>query len=272
MKDLNWDQMRQSLLHESQFRKTPQDWDSKAVSFSKRTPASCYAEKFIQLLSPTKEWSVLDVGCGPGTISLPLSPLVKHITAVDFSPGMLEILQNRSQNLKYNNISPQLLSWDDDWQKKHITRHDITIASRSLAVRNLQTALAKLTAFAKKGVYITDRVGTGPHDPFAFKAIGRTIPDHPDYIYTINLLYQMGHHAEVRFIRLENTLYCSSPDEALEAFSWMFKDLSTKERKLLQQYVNSITKKSNNGSYVVQKQYYPIWAFIYWPTKQNVSR
>jgi len=263
--DLNWNEMRQSAMKKSCCPKKSQDWDKKAPSFSCRTNHSYYTEKFIRMLKPAQDWSVLDAGCGPGTIALPLSSLVKQITAFDFSPKMLKILNHRAAEQNINNISTRLLSWDEDWRRQKIATHDIAIASRSLNVSNLKSILEKLTTHARKGVYITDRVGSGPHDPNAFRAIGRDLPQNPDYIYTVNLLYQMGHNAEVNFIRLEDTLSCKSSTEAVETYSWMFKNITQPEQKLLEKYVQSVTSRNNDGTYTVHRQHTPCWAFIHWP-------
>ncbi len=253
-------------MKESYYTKKSQDWDKKAPSFSFRNNHSCYIKKFIQLLNPSKEWSVLDAGSGPGTVALPLSQYVNQVTAFDFSPKMLEILNERALKDKVGNIFTQLLSWEDDWQKAAIGAYDVAIASRSLGVRDLKSALIKLTNHAQRKVCITDRVGTGPHDPYAFRAIGRPLPQSPDYIYTVNLLYQLGHRAEVHFIHLEDTLNCKSIGEAVEAYSWMFKKMKPAEQELLDKYVRSITTKNNDGTYTVNKQHTPVWAFISWPT------
>lgn len=140
----------------------------------------------------------------------------------------------------------------------------MAIASRSLSVDDLRSALEKLTRFAKKEVVITDKVGHGPFDPEAFSAVGRELKTGPDYIYTINLLYQMGIHANVNFIPLESTLPCSSIEEAMDYYAWMFHDLNSEEKKRLKKYVQSITTSTDAGALAVHRKHVPTWAFIRW--------
>jgi SAM-dependent methyltransferase len=265
LKDIDWNLLWQKAREEKpQKSKGVGDWDRRAASFFKRNAHSLYNRKFIALLKPEKSWTVLDIGCGPGTLALPLSRQVKRVTALDFSPGMLAILKQQAEKDHIQNISPHTLSWTDDWGKKGITPHDVTIASRSLAVKDLRPALEKLTRFATQSVIITDRVGHGPLDPKAFQAVGRELKTGPDYIYTINLLYQMGICATVDFILLEDSQTYSSLDEAVESHLWMFRDLTETERKRLKKYVRSITTSTDDGRYRIHREYVPAWAFIRW--------
>ena len=111
---------------------------------------------------------------------------------------------------------------------------------------------------------VTDKVGHGPFDPQAFSAIGRKLDTGPDYIYTVNLLYQMGIKASVNFIRLEESLPCKDIEDAMDYYMWMFPDLNEDEKKQLKKYVQSITTSTNDGKYTIQRKQVPTWAFISW--------
>jgi SAM-dependent methyltransferase len=262
---IDWNELwKQARAEKSYISKKAGDWDKKAPSFAKRNSISLYINKFIELLNPEPSWSVLDIGCGPGTLAIPLASTVKSISCLDFSPKMLEILAERVGEKKLPNISAHQLSWTDEWQHHGIKTHDIALASRSLAVDDLRPALEKLTKFSRKKVVITDKVDHGPFDPEAFLAVGRELKTGPDYIYTINLLYQMGIHASIDFIPLESTLPCSSIEEAVDYYMWMFHDLTNVEKKRLKKYVQSITTSTNDGTLAVHRKHIPTWAFISW--------
>ena len=259
--NLLWKQAKSKKTWKS---KKAADWDKKALSFAKRTSTSCYTERFLDLLSPRSEWSVLDAGCGPGTLALPLADSVRRVTGLDFSEKMLEILASKADERGLTNISLQHCSWDDDWQAHGIRPHDIAIASRSLAVADLKSALIKLTAHARSLVAVTDRVGPGPFDPDAFAAIGRPLSTGPDYIYTINLLHQMGYLPKIDYIELEKEIDYRDEQEAMEGYLWMFRDLDSEERKQLKNYLRSITTLNDDGSVTIHRSRPPIWAFISW--------
>lgn len=259
--NLLWKQAKSKKTWKS---KKAADWDKKAPSFAKRTATSIYIDRFLDLLNPQPEWSILDAGCGPGTLALPLASQVRKVSGIDFSKKMLDILAQKAAEQRLDNISLHHCSWEDNWQQHGIAPHDVAIASRSLAVVDLKTALVKLTAHARTKVVITDRVGHGPFDPDAFAAIDRPLSTGPDYIYTINLLYQMGYLPKIDYIELEKEVHYSNEQEALQGYLWMFRDLEAGEKKLLKNYLHSITTLNKDGSVTVKRSSPPIWAFISW--------
>ncbi len=259
--NLLWKQKKNKKTWKS---KKAADWDRKASSFAKRTSTSCYIPRFLDLLAPRSDWSVLDVGCGPGTLALPLAARVRRVSGLDFSKKMLEILRQKADEKGLKNITLYHGSWQDDWLALGIAPHDVAIASRSLAVTDLKAALVKLTSHARKKVVVTDRVGHGPFDPDAFTAIGRTLSTGPDFIYTFNLLHQMGYLPSVDYIELEKELCYPTAREALESYLWMFRDLDDREKKLLKNYVRSITTTNDDGSVTTHRRHPPVWAFISW--------
>ncbi len=259
--NLLWKQAKSKKTWKS---KKAEDWNKKALSFAKRTSTSQYNKRFLDLLSPRPEWSVLDVGCGPGTLALPLAPCIHKVTGLDFSGKMLAILNQKATEKKINNITLHQCAWNDDWHEHGIRPHDVVIASRSLAVADLKAALVKLTAYARGLVAVTDRVGSGPFDSDAFAAIGRPLSTGPDYIYTVNLLYQMGYLPKIDYIELEEEVAYCDEQEALEGYLWMFRNIDAKERKQLKKYLRSITTLNKDGSVTIHRSRPPIWAFISW--------
>ncbi len=267
--NLLWKQAKSKKTWKS---KKADDWNKKALSFAKRTSTSLYTERFLDLLAPRPEWSVLDAGCGPGTLALPLADSVRRVTGLDFSEKMLEILAKKATERNISNITLHHCAWDDDWQAHGIRPHDVAIASRSLAVSDLKSALIKLTSHARSLVAVTDRVGPGPFDPDAFTAIGRPLSTGPDYIYTVNLLHQMGYLPKIDYIELEKEVYYSDEQEALEGYLWMFRDLDTEERKQLKKYLRSISTLNDDGSVTIYRSRPPIWAFISWtPSRRSID-
>ncbi len=268
LEDIDWNILWQQARKKKSWKSKGVDgWNRRAASFARQATRSVYTEKFLAMLQPQKTWSVLDIGCGPGTLALPLAGLVRRVTALDFSANMLALLKQQAQDQGIVNISTHKLAWEDDWQPQGITPHDLTIASRSLAVRDLRAALERLTSYARKAAVITDQVGSGPFDPAAFRAIGRQLRTGPDYIYTVNLLYQMGFQACVDFIRIEEKQPYASFAEALARFTWMFNDLTTHEEKRLKNYVRSIIATAADGTVFLHRDHVPTWAFIRWMPK-----
>ena len=265
IQDLDWNLLwQQARKKKTSPSRESADWDKKAASFARRTTGSVYTKKFLALLNPRPEWSILDIGCGPGTLALPLATCCRQVTALDFSGNMLTILKKRVSQQNLKNISTHQVSWQDDWKQHGIKPHDVAIASRSLAVPNLKKALIRLSSYGTRKICITDRVKHGPKDPDAFAAVGRELPSGPDYIYTINLLYQMGYLPTISYIELEKTLTYTSLDEALSNYLWMFSELDDNERQRLKSYILSIAQQHTDGTVTIQRRHVPTWAFISW--------
>ncbi|WP_310600176.1 class I SAM-dependent methyltransferase [Desulfobulbus sp.] len=263
--DIDWSRLWQQAQAERSWQpKGVADWDERAASFARRTGQSAYADAFLALLKPEPDWSVLDVGSGPGTLALPLAAKVRTVTCIDFSPKMLAILADRAERNRLDNIATLPLSWDDDWRACGLLSHDLVIASRSLAVADLGAALRRLNEFAAHRVAVTDRVGAGPHDPDAFAAVGRPLHPGPDYIFTVNILYEMGCLATVDFIRLEETARYRNLEQALARYHWMLPELDTRETKRLQAYIRSIARNCDDGSIALHPRHVPTWAYITW--------
>ena len=266
--DIDWDKMwRESRAHKSWQKKKSSDWDRRAASFAERNLDSPFVAQFISHLRIEPEWSVLDVGSGPGTLAIPLAGQVRRVTALDYSAGMLAELEKRARKAGRDNITTVQGSWSDDWQALSIPRHEVAIASRSLSVEDLRGALSKLNDWASKGVYVVDRVGAGPFDPDLFAALGRNFEPGPDYIFTLNILYTLGIHARVDFISQESSRSFASREEALQSYRWMVDDLTALEETRLAAYVDARLSQLDEKTWQLTRQSPPQWALIWWHTE-----
>ncbi len=74
-------------------------WDVVAEGYSEVTVGlfRTYSETALDLASLKPEHRIADIGCGPGTLALVAADKVAGITAVDFSEGMIGVL-NRTLN------------------------------------------------------------------------------------------------------------------------------------------------------------------------------
>jgi len=263
--DLDWHKLWQNArAKKSWTAKKPADWDKKSISFAKRNSASPFVDLVLQHIPVNPDTTVFDGGSGPGTLSLPLANKVKSVTAMDYSKGMLEVLNARTKKQGVTNVRTVLGSWEDDWEALQIKKHDICIACRSLSVNNLTDALAKLDQYAKRAVFVVDRINPTPFDNGAFEAISRPFRSGPDYIYTINTLYSMNIHPNVTIISLGLETQYSDLAAAMESYRWMFKDLTEEEEHILTNYIISNSRTTENGELILKRSHPLRWALIWW--------
>jgi len=263
--DIDWNELISIQRNKRPEKKEPgpQYWNKRAASFVDHVGKTNYPDAFLKIMEPKADWTVLDMGCGGGTLALPLSNRVKEITAVDYSDHMLAMLGDEIKRRDVNNIKTLKASWDDNWEEKGIRRYDVAIASRSLSVDDLQGAIIKLINCAHRRVYISTVVGDGPYDRKIFDAIGRELIQAVDYIYIYNLLFQMGIHASISFIHEETAKTFDDLDEARDSLKWMLYEITPQEEDKLDRYLheNMIIK---NGKKVFNYRKRFKWAVLSW--------
>ncbi|MCE5335846.1 MAG: class I SAM-dependent methyltransferase [Desulfobacteraceae bacterium] len=241
----------------------PKYWDKRAVEFARHASSSGYVGQFLEIMKPEPNWSVLDVGCAAGTLSVPLAPLVRSITAMDSSPAMLGLLDERCRKEGIGNIRPVKCGWEDDWDAFGIGDHDVAIASRSLIVDDLRGGILKLQSRARKRVYLSTLVDDGPHDRKIVEAVGRTFRSGPDYIIVYNLLRQMGVYANVAFtINREEKIF-SGIKEAEKAVRWMLHAMTPEEETRLRNHLAGCLIRCDGGWKLPYRREVR-WAVLWW--------
>lgn len=263
LKNLDWNRLwKAKLASRPSLRRNASFWDGRAPAFAKSTETA-YSDQLLDLMKPEAHWTVLDMGCGSGTLAVPLAGKVASVTAVDFSQEMLAVVRKRCAEEGISNVKTIHGSWEEDWEKLGIGAYDTAIASRSLVVDDLQASILKLNAVARKRVYIVTVTGDGPRDRRVFDAIGKPCEPGADYIYCYNLLYQVGIRANVAFIEeIRNRTY-ESPEEAALSMQWMFGDLTDSEKEKIADYVREHLIPSS-GAWRFSYSQIIRWAVMWW--------
>jgi len=238
-------------------------WNGRAREFSEHAASTGYPAAFLRIMKPRKSWTVLDMACGGGTLAIPLARKVKAITAVDFSERMLEIVEQRCCTGGIANVKTLLGRWEDDWDRLGIGVHDVAIASRSLLSEDDGGSIAKLDRIAEKAVYISTQVGDGPFDRKLLESVGREFKQRPDYIFYVNLLYEMGIRANVTFISESNPNSWESPEEAFEDQRWMLQGMTDEEEEKLRTYLGQCLVRVKGRWRLPYSRNY-CWAVLYW--------
>jgi SAM-dependent methyltransferase len=250
-------------MHDQEF------WDRRAASFAqqvRRTDGDDYVDPFLRILDAQPDWSVLDVGCGPGTLACPLAKMVRQVTAIDFSPAMISFLEARKAAEGFDNLTVQLAQWEDDWKAIGIEPHDVAIASRSLGSDDPRAMLTKLNSYAKQRVYISCAVGDGPSDPRVLEAAGRETHSNPDYIYIYNMLHQMGIYANVLMIEKKPRSFADEK-EAVDSVRWMLEKTTPTEEEGLRRFISKELV-ADGGRWRLGFQRPVRWAVIWWNVGQ----
>lgn len=92
------------------------DFDKAAASWDENPARVKLAEDVAHTISTqivvTPDMNVLDFGCGTGLLTINLQPLVRSITGVDSSQGMLDVFNMKIAELKLDKISSRRIDLD----------------------------------------------------------------------------------------------------------------------------------------------------------------
>ncbi|MDR3763526.1 MAG: class I SAM-dependent methyltransferase [Acidobacteriota bacterium] len=240
-------------------------WNKRAPSFTTHARGEGYDEyatPFLKIIDPQPEWTVLDVGCGAGTMAHPLAQVVRKVTAIDFSPSMIDLLEQQTRKLGLTNLEARVVSWEDDWSAAGIEPHDVAIASRSMIAPDPRTLLRKLSSFARQQVFITLPVGNGPGDQKVLEALGRPAIINPDYIYVVNLLHQMGVNVNVHILERAPRRY-QTREQAEESVRWVADEMTKEEEALFARYIDENVKQVD-GLWQFTYERNAHWAVLWW--------
>lgn len=261
---LNWNEIWRESRKQKIGTGGRRNWNRKAGSFARTTKRSVYAQNFIANIKPRQFDTVFDIGCGPGTLAIPLARMVWSITAIDISQAMVNILEESCRQEGLTNVNCQCLSWQDDWDAAGIAEHDLVIASRSMVVDDLEEAIVKMSRKARKKVYISSLVGDGPFDRRIFTAIGRPLYRGPDYLCIYNMLNQMGILADVCFLKgASRSQEYRDVEDAITSFRWMTGQLTTLEENLLYDFFSRHFVRTASG-WTLDYHHTARWAIISW--------
>lgn len=85
----------------------PEPWSLVAEGYNEEVVPEFhqYCRKALELIGYKPGLKVLDVACGPGTLSLLIADTAAQVTALDFSEGMLNVFRRGLEAARRNNIS-----------------------------------------------------------------------------------------------------------------------------------------------------------------------
>ena len=261
--ELKWDEFWAYELEQKEDR--GKDWDKAAASFHKRAKKDDYHDLLFSKLIIDENDSVLDLGCGEGSITLPLARKVKKVTGVDSSVKMLELLNERAEEMGINNVET-LLKPLEDITYEEVGTHDVVLASRSLnGIIPIKKTLETINKIASKYVFITL---FGPEnwkiEGEFNEYIGRENKHFPGHNYLFNILFNMGIYANVERLDIRAYREYDTIEEAMDNGKFRLDLLDDDEKDKLKEYLEKILTKNPETGKLYNKKDKADWILIWW--------
>ena len=266
--DVKWEEFWAERLE----NKVNKDWDKAAPGFYKRTRKDDYQDALFDKLILDENDCVLDVGCGEGSVTIPIAKRVKKVIGLDSSPKMLEYLEKRASDNNIDNIET-ILKPIEEIKYDEIGDVDVVVCSRSLnGIIPIREVLMELDKIASKYVFITI---FGPENKKIEKdfdkELGVKTEDFPDYNYFFNILFNMGIYANIERFDLNNYREYDSIEDAMDNGKFRLDLYSDDEKALLKEYLERIlTKDEKTGKYYNVKDKAD-WIMVWWKKEKKIK-
>jgi len=216
----------------------------------------------------TKEMRVLDIGSGPGTLAIPLAPLVRDVTAVEPGAGMAAVLMEQCRNQGITNISCIRKRWEDIEPARDLDGpYDLVIASLSLTMEDIRAALLKMDAVSSGQVCLYwfvdmpfwERMYADLWQPLH----GSSYYPGPKTDCLFEVLYEAGIYANVEMMPFVKEYRFSSRDEMTAFSRYRFRVETPEQERVLDAYLAPLVRQIGNEVVISGNSTY---AKIWWET------
>lgn len=260
----DWNTIWKEAVERLPKKETPTSWNKIATKFDQWMEKDDYPKEMVSKIKVDDGDTVLDIGCGNGTITIPLAKKARSVTALDISAKMLDLLKDKAASENLSNI--KCINKDIvDVEAEEIGHHDVVVASRSLnGITDIKREMEKINQIAGKYVFMTI---WGKHNR-AFESeiahlLGREIYEHPDYTIVLNILHEMGINAHSEPLQSNTRNFYSDMEEALDRIQWRVGDLNKEEKNIVKEHLTKTLIKNPDGSLSYTRSNSK-WVLIWW--------
>ena len=248
------------------------NWDAKAAGFAHKPKRSDYTFQLIERLDLQEGERVFDMGCGSGTLAVPLAEAGHDVIAVDFSRGMLDELERAASE---HGVSDRITVYQRSWQEdlSDLPVADVSLSSRSFFTDDLADGIAKLEEHARDRVFLTCGAGDLPYrDARVFEAMGRTedVFMFPQELMTIaSYLWSTGRLPRIDYIEYPGVWHRETREELEATIRDAHKPNDDEEERRLEAFLSAhVIEDTSHGWWTLDKPREDRWAVISWKVPQ----
>ena len=196
---------------------------------------------------------VLDLGCGKGTFTLPLSKIVKRVDALDISVQMIDYLNNKIESEKITNVRTIQEDWLDFTRKNKDNQYHLVVSSLNSSMYNGR-AIMEMTRISKRACLFSSPYQR-LNDP-VISELDTLIPgiktkpeiDCRNIIYPFNILYYLGYKPLLEYVDGSWT-YREIPDEAVKRLIARYEEFMEVTDEIIRVIKNYVYAHQKGGSF-----------------------
>lgn len=247
-------------------------WNEKAPSFARKHKRSGYISQLIDLLDLDAGESVFDMGCGSGTLSIPLARSGHDVIAVDFSDGMLEELRMAAEarGIDGERLRMYQRSWQEDWDD--LPCADVAVASRSFITDDLADSIAKLESKARDRVVVTLKSGDLPYrDSAIIRALRRPMGASTlkELSCLTGYLFSIGRRPRIDYIEYPGRTRRAT-EEILRSDMLNIYKPTEEELPIMEAFLDEhIAFDEESGMYFLDYDRTDRWGFVSWEVERD---
>lgn len=247
-------------------------WDDSADMYDQMAKMEAeYTEEILSHLPISPEDSVLDIGCGPGRVAVPLARRAGRVTAIDSSEPMLAHCRENAGKAGVTNLEIRYLDWMEAVPGENLEKHDIVVASRSVGMYDLK----KLSSFANKYA-VTMCWANGPSIPELLDRLFEGTSDRPkmmpddrrvSYNIQYNIAYDLGYEPNILVLPDGFRKTFSTREEAYTQLSRL-RSLPTEKVDRFRENVDQFLTETPDGyRFEMKTRTYLMW----WDVRSNLE-
>jgi len=197
--------------------------------------------------------TVLDIGAGPGTLAVPLALAGCDVTVVEPSAGMRAAMREYREMTGAPEIREIPSRWEDA-DPAEVGKHDVVVASFSLALDDIGPSLLKMDSAAKRSVhlfwFLTPPTWTAANFKLWPKLHGNEYTAEPTADLLWNCLCQLGIYSHVLVEHVEKGQCYPAEEEAVADYCRRLYVRDDRQREIVASFVHERVVQTQAGFWI----------------------
>lgn len=250
MKELpDWEAMWELNIRDIAARTTVDYWDLRAEDYFDMVRNSecqhgeeirkfCFAESLANANS-----QVMDIGSGPGALTIPFARHVQSVTAIEPAVHMVLKLEEHATEMGLNNIYPIQKTWQDVNISQFEKAFDLVLCCHSLwHFPDIVNQITRMNVASRGYCCIAGSFGKNEDSAYLYKTLGVREMEFDQFHCLFNLMNAKGMRPNVTVLPYETHRSPQSATASMEHVIQKYRPLVHRDSMAIQEYVQSRMK------------------------------